>query len=117
MATIDFSSEPAYWYEKVIRDSERNGLPVRSRPAVNRDEQLIARDVRRHLDRVTIARGSRAEVAQNTQFTHARTCAFCGQRFSRAEWNAKRLWRVIYPRGGERIEYYRHLICPTTGRS
>ena len=112
MATVDFDSEPAYWYEKTMRDSRKAGLPVRHRPAVNRDERLMAQEVARHLERVVIAQTAPPAV---TPKAHARTCAKCGQRFSRRAWSDKRLWRVIYPstaRGGGRLELYRHLICP-----
>lgn len=114
MATVDFDSEPAYWYEKTLRDSRRAGLPTRSRPAVNRDERLMAQEVARHLERVVIARGQAPEMTPPTR-AHARLCAKCGQKFSRRAWAEKRLWRVIYPpstRGGGRLELYRHLICP-----
>lgn len=112
MATVDFDSEPAYWYEKTMRDSRNAGLPVRHRPAVNRDERLMAQEVARHLERVVIA-----QVAPPARMpkTRGRICARCGQRFSRRAWGDKRLWRVIYPStacGGGRVELYRHLICP-----
>lgn len=112
MATVDFDSEPAYWYEKTMRDSRHAGLPVRHRPAVNRDERLMAQEVARHLERVVIAQTAAPAVHPAP---HARLCARCGQRFSRRAWGDKRLWRVIYPpasRGGGRLELYRHLICP-----
>ena len=112
MATVDFDSEPAYWYEKTMRDSRHAGLPVRHRPAVNRDERLMAQEVARHLERVVIAQTAAPAVHPGS---HARICAQCGQRFSRRAWGDKRLWRVIYPpasRGGGRVELYRHLICP-----
>ena len=117
MGTVDFSDEPAYWYEKTMRDTERAGLPVRHRPAINRDEKLIAGEVRRHLDRVVVARAS-APPSPLTIKTRpgARICAMCGQRFSRRDWQARRLWRVVYPAAtrahGARVELYKHLICP-----
>jgi hypothetical protein len=119
VGSIDFDSEPAYWYEKTLRSAEAAQLPTRHRPPVNRDEALVAREVRRHLDRVILAHVALAEqpqLAQRAQArTQARTCASCGQRFSRRDWNARRLWRVIYSptsRGGGRVELFRHLICP-----
>ena len=116
MATVDFDSEPAYWYEKTMRDSRAAGLPTRHRPAVNRDERLMAQEVARHLNRVVIAPNSapRPDLAPPTA-AHARVCAKCGAKFSRRQWSEKRLWRVVYPstaRGGGRLELYRHLICP-----
>ena len=115
MATVDFDSEPAYWYEKTMRDSRAAGLAVRSRPAVSRDERLMALEVARHLNRTVLAQRSpnAHELAQPG--SHARICAACGQHFSRRGWNARRLWRVVYPRTGGKLELYRHLICPTTG--
>lgn len=113
MATVDFSSEPAYWYEKTVRDSRKAGLPVRSRPAVSRDEKLMALEVARHLDRIVVARAQKHELAQPR--AHTRLCAKCGQRFSRRAWAEKRLWRVVYlptSAGGGKLEQYRHLICP-----
>ena len=117
MGSIDFGSEPAYWYEKTIRDSERNHLPVRSRPAINRDEKLIAGEVRRHLDRQTFAKATRPtpdaeptyapRVGANVQF-----CATCGLPFTKRAWTARKVWKVIYPRAGGRIEIYRHGVCP-----
>lgn len=112
MATVDFDSEPAYWYESTVRSARAAGLPVRHRPAVNRDERLMAQEVARHLERVVIAQTAAPAVHPSPQ---ARTCAKCGQRFSRRAWGERRLWRVIYPpstRGGGRLELYRHLICP-----
>ena len=112
MATVDFDSEPAYWYESTVRSARAAGLPVRHRPAVNRDERLMAQEVARHLERTVIAQTSAPAVHPAAD---ARTCAQCGQRFSRRSWRARRLYRVIYPpasRGGGRVELYRHLICP-----
>jgi hypothetical protein len=112
VATVDFDSEPAYWYESTVRSARAAGLPVRHRPAVNRDERLMAQEVARHLERVVIAQTAAPAVHPAP---HARICAQCGQRFSRRAWGDKRLWRVIYPpasRGGGRVELYRHLICP-----
>jgi hypothetical protein len=110
VGSIDFGGEPAYWYEKTMRDSERAGLAVRSRPAINRDERLIAREVRRHLDRVVIPRADAPRVVSTRP---VRLCGACQQPFTRAEWRARRLWRVIYPRNGGRLELFRHVICPT----
>lgn len=113
MGSVDFTSEPAYWYEKTVRDSRKAGLPTRSRPAVSRDEKLMAQEVARHLERIVIAPKSAPQAEHSRAQT--RTCAKCGAKFSRRAWAEKRLWRVIYPptsHGGGRLELYRHLICP-----
>lgn len=112
VGSIDFDSEPAYWHEKTMRDSERAGLPTRHRPPISRDEALIAREVRRHLDRVVMAPAAQKMEMAPSHGAQLRSCAACGQRFSRRDWNARRLWRVIYPRGGGSLQLFRHLICP-----
>lgn len=115
MGSIDFDSEPAYWYISTMRDSKKAGLPVRSRPAVNRGETLQAQEVRRRVER--LAYGYRASVSHafEDMVNAAHTCAACQTHFTRREWRERRLWRVIYPREGGRIEVFRHTICPKRG--
>ena len=109
MGTVDFDSEPAYWYEKTIRSSRRAGTTIRTRAAINRDEALIAGEVNRHTRRTVLGYvGAEVKPAQN------KNCAHCGQPFSRAAWRERRLWRVIYPshHDTEQLKLWRHLICP-----
>jgi hypothetical protein len=120
MSSIDFESEPAYWYIKTMRDTERAGLAKRWRPAVNRDEALKAQEVRRRVGRTTF--GHRGFLSNESGYTvfvemvaHAHICAKCNEPFSRRageRWRERRLWRVIYPRAGGRIEVWRHTVCP-----
>lgn len=119
MGSIDFDSEPAYWYIKTLRESHKANLPTRSRPAVSRDEALQAAEVRRRVERQTLGYGRTqgdARRAANEAFVEAvaaaHTCAVCGSPFTRAQLRARRLWRVIYPPHGGRIELWRHSICP-----
>lgn len=112
MGTVDFGSEPAYWYEKTMRSSEAAGLPIRRRAAISRDEALIAREVRQHLDRIVTAAPSGYGAASAPRVALTRICGVCNQSFSRAEWRQRRVWRSIYPRGAGRVDLYRHSVCP-----
>lgn len=119
MGSIDFDSEPAYWYERTMRSSEAARLPIRRRIAIDRDEALVAREVRRHLDRIVTPMPGVAAQAFDPALSRAQIahlCGVCQLRFTRAEWRQRRLWRSIYPKGGGRVDLYRHLVCPRSTR-
>lgn len=105
---MDFDTELAETYITQVRQIERGGGRVRSRPAINQDERLQAREVRQRVDRITLGYRREDEAAPVSDPAH---CALCGQRFTRKGdgW----LFKSIYTRHG-RVDLYRCVGgCPT----
>lgn len=57
----DYDSGLADVYISQVRQIEKHGGKVRSRPAVNREEKQIAQEVRRRVDRQTFGYSPQAE--------------------------------------------------------
>lgn len=101
--------ERASVYIEQMRQFRKGGKQPFYRPAVNREEQLIAGDVNRLVERITTGyqRAHGGAVVGNEG-----KCGVCGRLLPKRQ---RRLWRQVWSSDG-RVDIYRcKLGCPKGG--
>lgn len=84
MATVDFGSELGATWEVMARTSFLANKPVRTRPAVDRREKLLADEANRYVERLQYGYSGAPSrrphgSAENGEPEEAATCDHCGQ--------------------------------------
>lgn len=97
MATVDFDSETGDTWARMVYDMRRkNPRALRYRPAVDRQEQLLANEVNRHMTRAFIG-----YTREEEQVSSRLACDSCGSDVGPLE-----VYGAVYTEAG-RFDRYR----------